>query len=82
MAWRLDTADQVAYGHISQGITQFCFSSVIRDVLKVNGTARIGSCVCSQDLWQARAVGLPSWIAEFRSTPREPIFSTKYKGSP
>jgi hypothetical protein len=83
MVWRLDTEDQVAYGHIRQGITQLCFSSLIRDVLKVNGSRRaLEFASVRQGHRQARALGLPSWIAEFRSTPREQIFSTIYKGSP
>jgi hypothetical protein len=37
MAWRLDTGDEVAYGHNCKDYS-YCFSRIIRDVLKVNGT--------------------------------------------
>jgi hypothetical protein len=71
MVCRLDIEGEVAYGHISQGITWFCFSGVIKDVLKVNGRARSGSCVWYQDFWQAPALGRPSRIAEFRSNNKK-----------
>jgi hypothetical protein len=80
MVWRLDTEDEVAYGLDRLGIPRLCFSSNIRDVLKVNDAPRaLEVASVRQDLCQARALGLPSWIAEFRSTPRERISAQNIK---